>query len=148
MVVQPGRAARLLARLDVRMMSQSDRINGYRCQTCGYLTVTIDVDQGVTPFMIDCPGGARSCGAVAVSLGYPKDIPPHWAEPKYEWYRPSLAWARRKGPDMLNHVQRGGLVFRKREMSQVEADENCCWNYFRMLCLGERCKCTCHGEVE
>lgn len=31
-----------------------ERINVYVCQKCGGHTVTVDVDEGVTPFMIGC----------------------------------------------------------------------------------------------
>ena len=30
------------------------KINVYVCQKCGGLTVTVDVDEGVTPFMLGC----------------------------------------------------------------------------------------------
>lgn len=87
-----------------------ERLNGYLCRKCLQTTYTIDIVEGVTPFMIDCP----ACGAgVAVSLMYRV---PTGVVPTHEFYRPSEKWARRKGPDMLDHVRRGGLVLRERKL--------------------------------
>lgn len=40
-------------------------------------------------------------------------------EPTHEWYKPSIKWARRKGPAMLDHVRRGGLVLREIEVRET-----------------------------
>lgn len=62
---------------------QSARLNAYVCPD-KHRTVTIDIDEGVTPFMMGCkfPG----CGKMAHSLFYkvPQDI-----TPEYEWYKPT-----------------------------------------------------------
>ena len=50
-------------------------VNAYKCPECGKVTVTIDVDPGVTPMLLACrrtPG----CEGMAVSSGYPATEPP------------------------------------------------------------------------
>lgn len=102
---------------------EESRINVYVCQTCGGYTVTIDVDEGVTPFMIGCraSGEERECKGVAHSSFYPKGPrPPHIPEPAWEWYRMTDAEARRqekKYPGSWHHHEQGGLWIRKRAVS-------------------------------
>lgn len=87
-------------------------VNGYACRRCAYVTITINRDEGVTPFSITCtrPG----CGGPAYSMFYPPEEVIGSEAVTHEWYRPSLRWARRKGAAMLEHVKRGGLVLRER----------------------------------
>ena len=86
----------------------ANRVNCYVCTNCKHITKTIDVDDGVTPFMHTC----EKCGKLATSTMY-KDIIP-WEKPTQEWYRPSLKetlkW--RKNEGMLNHILNGGLDVR------------------------------------
>lgn len=46
------------------------RINVYTCRECGGHTVTVDVDEGVTPFMIRCRAGKEVDAADAGILRY------------------------------------------------------------------------------
>jgi len=80
-----------------------DAVNVYVCEyNC--LTVTIDRDEGVTPFMIGCKSRSRPdrpikadkldskgfCIGTAKSSLYPKGpIPPHIGLPKWEWVLPT-----------------------------------------------------------
>jgi hypothetical protein len=79
------------------------RINVYRCEY-GCNNVTVDVDKGVTPFMIKCVTKAKpgrplnplltdkngECKGTATSCFYPKGPKPaHIGEPTHEWAIPS-----------------------------------------------------------
>lgn len=87
-----------------------NEVNCYVCEKCGHITKTIDIDDGVTPFMNEC----ENCGELAQSTFY-KDINPT-VKPTIEWYRPSLEETikMRKNPNgEFDHVIRGGLLPRK-----------------------------------
>jgi len=102
------------------------RENVYRCEY-GCNTVTVDVDRGVTPFMIKCKSVSRpgrplmpsltgpdgECVGTAHSSFYPgAPRPPHLPAPTHEWFRPSeLAGL---SDDDADHVRRGGLLLRPR----------------------------------
>ena len=91
-----------------------ERLNAYYCDQCLRYIVTIDTDAGVTPMFLACRA-TPGCTGRSVSMGYPKQPWPTEAPepiPTHEWYRPSAKWARRKGPEMLRHVQDGGLTIR------------------------------------
>lgn len=94
------------------------RENVYTCEKCGGLTVTIDVDEGVTPFMLKCRASGRQgdCDGFARSSFYPKGPrPPHMPAPSWEWYRPDAEEVERLSDAMREHVRQGGLCIRKRE---------------------------------
>ena len=120
------------------------RINVYVCQKCGGYTVTVDVDEGVTPFMIGCharefephpaEAGQRAfaealakegvrvkerlklrCDGMAYSSFYPRGPKPkHIGEPKWEWYKPEQGEFSELSRSALEHVAKGGLLLRKR----------------------------------
>lgn len=100
-------------------MSGKNKVNSYVCQKCGGHTVTVDVDPGVTPFMLNCRVNL-DCGGVSLSSFYtcPQDLVPEW-----EWYRPTEAetMAAVAGkPDYIRQVVRehrslGGLEIRRRQ---------------------------------
>ena len=88
---------------------EPNRVNCYRCDRCGSITKTIDVDDGVTPYSYTC----EYCGnPYAISTMY-HDVSPK-QKPTQEWYRPTLKdclkW--RKNPSMLEHILNGGLDVR------------------------------------
>lgn len=63
------------------------KINVYTCNA-RHFTVTVDVDEGVTPFMISCktPG----CEEYARSSFYPKGPKPtNIPDPQWEWVIPT-----------------------------------------------------------
>ncbi len=86
-----------------------DAINVYVCQECRGLTVTIDRDEGVTPFMIGCHAGVGKCDGTAYSSFY-KPRMPH-GKPEWEWYKASPREARSLGE--AEHIEKGGLMLRK-----------------------------------
>lgn len=85
-------------------MSKLARINVYTCEF-GCHTVTVDVDEGVTPFMISCRAKSRPdrpiepkyldkdgyCIGTAYSAFYPEEPPPPYILNKlaWEWYKPT-----------------------------------------------------------
>lgn len=85
-----------------------NRVNCYVCNHCGYITKTIDVDKGVTPFMHNC----EKCNGLARSTFY-QDIAPN-QKPTQEWFRPTLKQAlkMKRNEDMLDHLFGGGLDVR------------------------------------
>jgi hypothetical protein len=98
------------------------RNNGYRCSVCGGLTVTAHVDEGVTPFMLDCraSGQEGDCPGMAQSLIF--RLPPDAPEPAWEWYRASkteMKRFRRDDPAMFEHCSKGGLLIRARKAVPV-----------------------------
>lgn len=90
-------------------MSFVGRKNAYVCHVCGGKTVTIDRDDGVTPFMIRCRA-TKDCEAMAESSFYrcdPTLVPTH------EWYRPGAAEIGAATPAMRQHYEMGGLGLRE-----------------------------------
>ena len=96
-------------------MSQIGRKNAYVCDGgfgglpglprpgCGHFMVTVDRDEGVTPFAMPC----EHCGATAYSRMYRVALN---IEPTHEWYKPESIdaepqWAR-------HHISQGGLMLR------------------------------------
>lgn len=96
--------------------------NAYFCPTCKGYTITVDVDEGVTPMFLGCraTGDVVACGGRAESLGYP---PEPWPmadpggrqipqTPMFEWYRPDEVELRDMSAEMVEHVGKGGLALR------------------------------------
>lgn len=94
------------------MSGERGEVNAWRCPDCGRSTVAVHVDDGVTPFLLGCRA-TEGCRGRAVSAMY-RPTADERASVAWEWYRPSERWARRKGPEMLDHVRMGGLAIRTR----------------------------------
>jgi ssDNA-binding Zn-finger/Zn-ribbon topoisomerase 1 len=98
-------------------MSKGEK-NSYTCQKCGGVIVTIDVDDGVTPFMLacratpGCNGVMRSGFYVAVDQS---------AEPDYEWFKPSSLKGYNR--EMREHIKKGGLDIRNAAEHRVQSDD-------------------------
>jgi hypothetical protein len=95
-------------------MSGETRKNIYTCPK-GHHTVTVDVDDGVTPFMLRCrqkdDDGKHNCTEMARSHMYRLTPIEQAMEPEYEWFKPlSLKGLSR---EMKEHVKKGGLELRK-----------------------------------
>ena len=81
--------------------------NIYTCPH-GHETVTVDLDQGTVPFMIQCRW--EGCQQAAHSSFY--RVAP---VPMHGWYRPGLVERLRlrfTEPATYDHVRRGGLLLR------------------------------------
>lgn len=84
-----------------------DRKNAYTCDICGESVVTIDRDEGVTPFTLHCYA-TRDCDGTMRSQFYAQDEKTE-GQPAYEWRKPTRAEYRRMSPAMREHVDKGGL---------------------------------------
>ncbi len=95
--------------------------NIYTCQKCGGQTVTIDIDEGVTPFMLRCraTGEEGDCDGMAQSCMY--RVPANSPEPQWEWFTPRGFEYRELSPQMKEHVDKGGLVIRKKGRHEQDA---------------------------
>lgn len=89
-------------------MNTTGRINVYTCRTCGDERITIDIDKGVTPMLLDC----LKCGGDAVSAWYRVD---QALNPEWEWYRPTKRQIKRMPKGWRHHYEQGGLDLRKRD---------------------------------
>lgn len=88
-------------------MENKNKINVYTCTSCKHPIVTINLDEGVTPFMIGCPRKECALGKFtdARSSFYNVD---QRIIPVYGWYRKKEA-----DPGGLDHHNNGGLFLRK-----------------------------------
>jgi len=86
------------------------KINIYTCPGCHGETVTIDRDEGVTPFFLRCRC-TDGCAALAQSACY---RPRHGhGPPAWEWYAPDAEERAKAGPAMRDHAEMGGLFIRR-----------------------------------
>lgn len=92
------------------------RENVYTCKKCGGYTVTVDVNEGVTPFILRCRASGKEgdCDGDAYSAMYPDGprparIPP----PAWEWFKPTGSEYNKLSRAMKEHVDRGGLDIRR-----------------------------------
>ena len=83
--------------------------NIYTCAKCGGKIVTIDRDNGTTPFMILCRASLDCNGMMQSSLYH---CPPS-STPTHEWYRPKRKEIRGLYPEVMEHIRKGGLLLRK-----------------------------------
>lgn len=102
------------------MTAPAGSVNAWQCDECRAYLVAIHVVEGVTPMFLACRAivdAGRGCGGRGTSLGYPSPPVPEkfLSAVEWEWTLPSTTerkrW-RRENPEMLDHVNRGGLVLR------------------------------------
>ena len=97
-----------------------EKRNAYFCKSCRKVTITVDIDEGVTPMFIRCPhclmGMAGSfmyhlpgCMAVEVVNGKIFPLPAD-----FEWYKPGTIQFAMLSKEEKDHVNKGGLLMRKR----------------------------------
>ncbi len=90
-------------------MNNQYKINVYVCAKCSGKTRTIDVDNGVTPFMMMCRATENCDGTMRSSFySVPQNI-----VPEYEWFMPKSMDG--YDQDMIEHFKKGGLDIRKIE---------------------------------
>jgi len=89
----------------------SGKKNIYICQTCGGKIVTIDKDEGTTPFMIDCEVN-KECSGYMYSSFYQVD---QSLEPEFEWYMPDSldVYPEEFRETMKEHIDKSGLDIRR-----------------------------------
>lgn len=96
-------------------MSFQGKHNIYKCPD-GHLTVTIDRDDGVTPYLTSCTHSG--CQELARSHIYNPMC--QVFEPTHEWYKPTLEEATHLelNEATLEHIRRGGLILREMEKKE------------------------------
>lgn len=92
-------------------MEAAGLINIYIC-SLGHKTVTINCDDGVTPFLIKCRGNwPGECSEMAQSSMYRVSQGLHL--PQWCWYSPNEEEIKDVVAENLDHVKRGGLLLRR-----------------------------------
>jgi hypothetical protein len=99
-IVRTGRKAAARARTEYF----ATRLNRYTCQTCSGYIITVDREEGVTPFALECRA-TKDCQGDMYSSFY-RDV---HGVPTYEWRKPMPAEYARMSPAMRDHVDKGGL---------------------------------------
>lgn len=87
-------------------MNQRNRVNKYTCQVCGNWVVTVDVDDGHTPFMIRCTE-TKDCSGMMQSGFYTCE---QTLEPAYEWRKPTKTEYFQLPMTAREYVDQGGLM--------------------------------------
>lgn len=87
--------------------SMRGRKNIYVCDKCFGHVVTVDVDDGTTPFGMNCRATFACTGAMRSSMYRVFD---QTMAAAFEWYRPTAL--QRLSPGEAEHVARGGLLIR------------------------------------
>lgn len=84
--------------------------NIYVCRECRGHIVTVDLDEGVTPFLLPCKETLKCVGLMQSSMYrvYDQEIKADW-----EWYKPTMDERRKLNPFAQEHVTMGGLLLRK-----------------------------------
>ena len=90
-------------------MSFKGKKNIYVCETCKGHIVTVDRDDGVTPFMLRCRATPECTGMMKSSLYrvFDQDI-----GADHEWFRPDAHSTMLLGRGTQEHVEKGGLILR------------------------------------
>lgn len=97
-------------------MSFQGKKNVYICEKCGHGFVSIDLDEGVTPFMTGCL--RIGCDGWAASTFYRLDPLLKDSPPALEWYRPVSPEIEQLKPAARFHVEKGGLISRVTKVGQ------------------------------
>lgn len=86
--------------------------NIYVCEACKGHIVTVDRDDGVTPFMTSCYAKEGCSGAMRSSM---YEVSDQTMRAGYEWYRPDSSEITSASLHTRDHVSNGGLLLRKIE---------------------------------
>jgi hypothetical protein len=109
-------------------MSNIGKKNVYTCLKCNRSIITVDVDDGTTPFMLDCRA-TPGCDGVMQSAFY--DVPVG-LPPDFEWFKPKSL--KDYSPEMKEHIQKGGLDLRPvQPEAQPRRKKK---NFKRLPCIG------------
>ncbi len=95
------------------------KLNIYTCEMCKGTLVTIDRDEGVTPFLTACrePGCKDAKGRPSLAQSSMYRVSQHLF-PSHEWYRPNAIERARLSPGTRDHVDNGGLILREIKTAQ------------------------------
>ena len=89
--------------------------NIYVCQKCSEHIVTVDRDNGVTPFMIRCEATSGCDGFMKSSMYRVFD---QEMKASHEWYLPTAAEIAGLSDWEREHVRNGGLLLRKADVTR------------------------------
>jgi hypothetical protein len=84
--------------------------NRYTCQQCGKHIITVDTDEGTTPFMIGCRATVGCKGHMHSSF-YSDAV----GTPTYEWRKPTYTEFAKSSRAMQQHFEMGGLDIHRLE---------------------------------
>ena len=86
----------------------TERLNRYTCDACGDSIITMDADEGTTPFMLGCRATADCEGMMQSSMYRGVS-----GTPDFVWRRPTRDEYKLSSADMKHHFDLGGLdIFR------------------------------------
>lgn len=91
-------------------VTREGKKNIYTCDTCFGHIVTVDRDDGVTPFMINCRATIECVGTMRSSMYRVFD---QSMRATFEWYKPSVLEIGALESGARGHVDKGGLLLRK-----------------------------------
>jgi len=100
---------KLIANIEhVRIYDGRGTYDFYQCERCGKPIVTLYVNKGVTPFVMQCPG----CGGNTVHKYSFKTLPYSITGVLVRrWVRPTFEQLLKLNPATIEYVLNGGLVF-------------------------------------
>jgi len=102
--------AAALAAANAEPPSFKGQKNIYVCQECCGHIVSVDLDEGVTPFMIGCEATLTCKGWMQSSFYRVFD---QKMRASHEWYKPPEPEIAAMSVAMQDHVRKGGLVMRR-----------------------------------
>jgi hypothetical protein len=89
-------------------MSLKGKRNAYSCLQCGLTTITVDEDDGTTPFMVGCLV-SKGCDGMMQSHFYRGSVVESSAPASFAWRKPSKEEYRKSSKAMRQHFDLGGL---------------------------------------
>lgn len=93
-------------------MEKSGMKNKYVCQSCGKSIITLNVNDGTTPFAIACRASPACVGLMYSQFyGVDQRLPA-----QFEWFKPDTLEGYSR--EMKEHIENGGLVLRERPTSK------------------------------
>lgn len=101
---KPGQCSRVCPRSKTH-----GKVNEYACPDCKGVTVTVDRDDGTTPFYIRCRA-TPGCEGMAMSRFY---RPRAGTPPTHEWYAPDAAEMAALDEGTKDYVENGGMLLRR-----------------------------------
>ena len=98
-----------------------ERRNAYFCKNCRKVTITVDVNEGVTPAFIQCPHCNKDMASSfmyqipgCMMFEYVPGIGMQELPADLEWYKPQANEIALLSDAEKEHVNNGGLLSRKR----------------------------------
>ncbi len=83
--------------------------NAYTCRTCGKTIVTIDEDEGTTPFMLAHTSIGAKCAGMMQSHVYRGEVVESDAAASFVWRKPTPKEYRAARRLLRYHFDQGGL---------------------------------------